>query len=337
MRVTSAIPRIDTVDQLIDARLAARLDRLDVRSTKLFPGKLMGERRSKRRGQSVEFDDFRPYVAGDDLRFIDWNAYARLDKLIIKLFLEEEDLAVHIALDASASMRAGSGDETKILYGARLAMALGYIGLVNQNRVGMSVFGAPASKDENQRAINHLPEMRGRNRTKNMGQFLLDTIFDEDASSLPAGASALAPMPGGDFNSALTSIARTRSGRGVLILISDFLIDSGYEKGLRALATVGGYDIYCIQTLAPSELEPERETQDGIAGDLRLTDAETGRTAEVTMTPQLIQRYKQRLETYCEGLRTFCLARGMAHMLIRTDTPMDELVFDTLRRRGVVG
>lgn len=337
MRVSAGLPRIERVDDLIDARLAARLDRLDVRSTKLFPGKLLGERRSKRRGQSVEFDDFRPYIAGDDLRFIDWNAYARLDKLIIKLFLEEEDLAVHVALDASASMRAGAGDSVKVLYGARLALALAYIGLVNQNRVGMSIFGAPQSKDPKQRAIMHVPEMRGRHRIRPMGQFLLDNIFDEDSSALPAGVSAMGPLAGGDFNSALTAIARTRSGRGVFILLSDFLVDGSYEQGLRALATLRGYDIFCIQLLAPAELEPEREAQVGLAGDLRLTDAETGRAAEVTITPELVKRYKQRLEAYCERLRAFCLARGMAHMLVRTDTPMDQLVMDTLRRRGLVG
>ena len=103
------------------------------------------------------------------------------------------------------------------------------------------------------------------------------------------------------------------------------------------MATLGGYDIFCIQLLAPTELEPEREAQAGLAGDLRLTDAETGRSAEVTITPELVKRYKQRLETYCEKLRTFCLARGMAHMLVRTDTALDQLVMDTLRRRGLVG
>src|SRR5690606_9722395 len=124
---STRLPR--SVDELISSHLCARLDRIDVLSRKVFAGKLQGERRSKRRGQSVEFADYRPYVAGDDLRRIDWNALARLDKFFIRIFLEEVDLSLHLVLDASASMDAG--EPNKLIAAQRIAMALGYIGLVN--------------------------------------------------------------------------------------------------------------------------------------------------------------------------------------------------------------
>src|SRR3954462_15394804 len=118
--------------QLLSSEFMARLDQLDLVSRKLLAGKMKGERRSKRCGQSVEFADYRNYVVGDDLRFIDWNIYARLDKLFLKLFLEEEDLSLYILLDVSKSC--DYGNPNKALYMKKVAAALGYVGLVNYNR-----------------------------------------------------------------------------------------------------------------------------------------------------------------------------------------------------------
>jgi uncharacterized protein (DUF58 family) len=123
---------------LLDPEFMSRLDSLDVLSRKILQGKLQGERRSKRRGQSVEFADHRPYVAGDDLRFVDWNIYGRLEQLFLKLFLEEQDLTVHVVVDASASMN--TGDPSKERFIKRLAAALGYVSLVNNNRLALSFF-----------------------------------------------------------------------------------------------------------------------------------------------------------------------------------------------------
>src|SRR5438477_3945710 len=131
--MTVAAPRSDL---LLDPAFMARLDQLDVMSRKLLAGKMKGERRSKRRGQSVEFADYRNYVIGDDLRFIDWNIYARLDRLFLKLFLEEEDLSLYVLVDVSKSCDYGT--PAKSLYIKQVAAALGYIGLVNYNRVSIS-------------------------------------------------------------------------------------------------------------------------------------------------------------------------------------------------------
>jgi len=320
------------IEDLLETRLMARLDRFDVRTQKVFPGKLLGERRSKRRGQSVEFEDFRNYVPGDDLRHIDWNVYARLDRLFVKVFLEEEDLAVQIALDASASM--DTGDPNKLLFASRLAMALGYIGLVKNNRVGLTIFGKPGGWGEEEKGWIHLPELRGRQKVQRLGQFVLDKIWgDRTSGTLSTGR----PGINGGVADALATIARTRIGKGVMIILSDFLAEDGYERGLRALAAAGGYDTYCLQILSPGELEPEKEAGGIIAGDLRLTDIESGKAAEVTVTAPIIKKYKERLAAYIDTLSRYCMAHEMNHALVRSDTKLETILFETLRKRGVIG
>ncbi len=341
-------------DELLDPRLLARLARLDVRSLRVFMGKLQGERRSKRRGRSVEFDDHRNYVPGDDPRFIDWSVYARLDKLFIKLFLEEEDLALHVVVDASLSMRAGEPD--KLLFAARTAAALGAIGLTKQNRVALTVFGAPGA------GIAHLADQRGRRNLRRFVEFLRENAWpDGEGAPFPSpsgrgpgrGAVGVSSSHSGDdhassnttpragkttgFNDALAAIARQRSSSGVLIILSDVLIADGYERGLRLLAAAGGFDVYCLQVLAPGEIEPERDMAAGVAGDLRLTDIETGAAAEVTMTAALIKRYKERLDAYCDGLHQYCTAREMSHLLVRSDSSIEELLLGRLRKAGALG
>lgn len=324
MLVSGTSPRPRSTDDLLDARILQRLERLDVRTRKLFAGKLLGERRSKKRGQSVEFDDYRTYVPGDDLRFIDWNVYARLDRLFVKLFLEEEDLAVHIALDASLSMDAGE-NPTKLMFASRVAAALAAIGLVNHNRVGLSVFGLGGEQ-----SMRRLPDLRGRRHLPRVLNFLIDAAWSPRGTSTPTAATSV-----GDFNTALRTIARLRVGKGVMLVLSDFLIDGGYEAGLKGLAAAGGYDTFCLQVLSPSEIEPERFAS-SLTGDLRLTDVESGRATEVTVTAPLIKRYRERLERYCADLGGFCAARSMTHLLVRSDGDIESLVLDTLRRRGLL-
>lgn len=299
--------RLTRVDDLLDGRLMSRLNHLDVVSRKIFNGRIQGERRSKRRGQSVEFADFRPYVAGDDLRFVDWNIYGRLDRLFLKIFLEEEDLSLIIAVDTSASMH--WGDPSKFDYARRLAMALGYIGLVNQNRVSLVGYGG----DEPLRRMSNL---RGRRRTHEMGKWLLD---------LEPGGSA-------DFDGAMRDVALSRQGRGVMIVLSDFLYKDGFEKGLRYVAG-RGYDVFAMQVLAPQEIDPIGH---GMSGDLRLVDLEDEDNAEVTVNGAVVRGYKNRLDAWCGKLRDFCIRRSIMHMVVDTSTDIDTLLLDYLRRRGIL-
>jgi len=299
--------RPERVDDLIGNELMARIGQLDVVSRKIFSGKIQGERRSKRRGQSVEFADFRPYVHGDDLRFIDWNIFGRLDRLFLKIFLEEEDLSLLVAIDTSASM--DWGDPNKLAYAQRLAMALGYVGLVNHNRVTMAAFGGEGG-------LRILKNLRGRRRTSEMGRWLLDLQ--------PGGANS--------FEESMKSLAVSRQGRGVMLVISDFLFKEGYEKGLRYVAG-RGYDLWCLQTLAPQEIDPAAH---GLAGDWRLTDAEDRDEAEVTASPGLIEQYRANLGAWCAGLRDFAVRRSIMHLVVDTSTDVDVLLLEYLRRRGLL-
>jgi len=299
--------RPERVDDLIGNELMARIGQLDVVSRKIFSGKIQGERRSKRRGQSVEFADFRPYVHGDDLRFIDWNIFGRLDRLFLKIFLEEEDLSLLVAIDTSASM--DWGFPNKLAYAQRLAMALGYVGLVNHNRVTMAAFGGEGG-------LRILKNLRGRRRTSEMGHWLLDLQ--------PGGANS--------FEESMKSLAVSRQGRGVMLVISDFLFKERYEKGLRYVAG-RGYDLWCLQTLAPQEIDPAAH---GLAGDWRLTDAEDRDEAEVTASAGLIDQYRANLGAWCAGLRDFAVRRSIMHLVVDTSTDVDVLILEYLRRRGLL-
>jgi len=292
-----------TYSDLLDPEFMNRLERLDIVSRKIFAGRMKGERRSKRKGQSVEFADYRNYVVGDDLRFLDWNIYGRLERLFIKLFFEEEDLHVSVLLDASKSM--DYGKPAKALYAKRVAAAIAYIGLVKYNRVticGCSDKFGP-----------ELSGVRGRHQiAKVLGQ-----LIDIE----PGGA--------GNLTAACRQFAIRHPQRGVVLLLSDFLDKGGYEAGLRYL--IGRkYDLYAVQLLSPQEIEPD------LLGDLQLRDIEDGDLAEITVSRPLLNRYKQNLNAYCRQLRDFCSRRDVTYLFTSTAVPFDKLVLTYLRRRGLL-
>jgi uncharacterized protein (DUF58 family) len=308
MQRTATIKRPKELTDLLEPSLMARIGQLDVASRKIFAGKLKGERRSKKRGESVEFADHRSYVVGDDIRHIDWNLFARLDHLFLKLFLEEEDLSLHIVLDCSASN--DCGEPNKFLFMQKLAMALSYIGLVNLNRVALSAIG---SEEGNGSGLTAIRDLRGRRRTQDIAQFLC----------------TLEPVGTAPFTEACKRIALTRRGKGVMVVLSDFFIKEGYETGLRLL--VGhGYDLFAIQVLSPEEVDPK------ITGDLRLKDVEDADLAEVTISAPLLKRYKANLNAYCDHLHEFCVRRDIQHMTVKSDTPIDVFVLEYLRKRGLL-
>lgn len=288
---------------LLDPSFLARLDGLDVVSRKILQGKMQGERRSKRRGEGVEFADHRPYVEGDDLRHVDWNIFGRLDLFFLKLFLEEQDLSVHVMYDMSASM--GYGKPQKASAVRSLAAALAYVGIANNNRVTVSSFADGLS--------GQLANMRGRSYTHQLADFIL--------TGEPAGAS--------DFEKSCRQITNTRSGRGIMVVLSDFMFKQGYEQGLRRLIS-RRYDLYAIQVLSPQELEPE------LTGDLKLLDMEDGDQAEITISAALLKYYKKNLYAYCNELKEFCAGRGARYLLVRSSDPAEQVVLNALRRGGLL-
>ena len=290
--------------QLLSSQFMARLDQLDLVSRKLLAGKMKGERRSKRQGQSVEFADYRNYSIGDDLRFIDWNIYARLEKLLLKLFLEEEDLSLYVILDVSKSCDFGTPN--KAFYIKQVAAALGYIGLVNYNRVTMVAVNNTVTADSG--------ALRGRTKVSQMIDFV----------------SKLEPSGTSDLAAACKRFALTNRRKGVCVVLSDFFDKSGYENALKYVAG-GNYDLFCVQTLSPQEIEPD------LQGDLRLTDIEDDDEAEVSITQPLLKQYKANLNAYCLGLKDFVTRRGGTYLFTSTAVPFDTLVLNYLRERGLVG
>jgi len=288
---------------LLDPDFLARLQRLEIVSKKIFVGKTKGERLSRRKGQSVEFADFRQYAVGDDLRFLDWNLFARLDRLFLRLFLEEEDLHVYLLIDNSLSMEFGS--PTKLHYAKQVAAALGFIGLSNMDRVVVEAF--------NDRIAQFTTPLRGRRSLWRLTSFL--------ESVEPAGPS--------DLTRALKSFSLKSSGKGVVVVLSDFMDKGGYEDGLRYLIA-RNMDVYIVQILSQEEIDPP------MTGDLKLTDVEDGDEAEVTVSAPLLKKYKETLAAYRGRLHDFCTRRGVNYLFTSNQVPFDRLVLGYLRQRGLL-
>jgi uncharacterized protein (DUF58 family) len=288
---------------LLDPRFLARLEQLELVSRKIFLGLMKGERRSKRKGQSVEFADYRNYVKGDDLRFLDWNLYARLDRLFIRLFMEEEDLHFYVLIDNSLSM--DFGKPSKLHYAKQVGAALAFVGLVNLDRVVVEAF--------NERLTQSLPAVRGRKS--------LWRVLDFLQKIEPAGPS--------NMRESLRTFSIKSSGKGIVVLLSDFMDKAGYEDALRYLVA-RQFDVYVIQVLCQEEIEPE------IVGDLKLIDVEDDDEAEITVSAPLLKRYKQNLAAFRGGLSDFCLRRGITYLFTSNQVPFDRLVLTYLRQRGLV-
>jgi uncharacterized protein (DUF58 family) len=289
---------------LLDPQFMARLDQLDILSRKLLAGKMKGERRSKRRGQSVEFADYRNYTIGDDLRFIDWNIYARLDKLFLKLFMEEEDISLYILVDVSASC--DFGNPNKAIYIKKVAAALDYIGLVNYNRVTIAAMADGI--------VAETGAMRGRRRVSQMIDFV---------NKLPTSGVS-------HFAESCKRFALANRHKGVCVVLSDFFVKEGFESGLRYVAG-GKYDLFCVQVLSPQEIDPD------LTGDLKLRDIEDNDMAEVSITQPLMKQYKSNLNAYCLSLKDYITRRGGTYLFTSTTVPFDTLVLNYLRERGLLG
>lgn len=299
-----------------------RLERLALIARRASAGQTQGERRSQKRGQSVEFSDFRPYVAGDDFRRIDWNAYARLERFFIKLFVEEEDLTLHLLIDASRSMR--WGEPGKLWYAAQVAGALGYIALTGLDRVTVTAVGGANP------AASYFPPHRGKQQSLALFNFLQSLAQENGSAASDNGAAASPPV---DPELALRAYASTRAPNGAqrpgsLILLSDLMHD-GWAEGLRVLAS-RGFEITVIQVLADEEVNPD------LNGDLKLIDSEDNSEVEITADYDLIGRYKKNLIEWQESIRKFCMARSMLYVPLTTSLPLEDLLFAWLERQGVL-
>jgi uncharacterized protein (DUF58 family) len=296
------IAAADARQAFFSPEFLAQLERLSLLSRRAFRGSVKGERRSPRRGHSVEFADYRAYGHGDDLRYVDWNIYGRLDRLHVKLFVDEEDLCLHLLVDASASMEFGT--PRKLDYALRVAAALGFVGLVSHERVGIGILRA--------RVVEGWPPARGRNQVVALLDFL---------ARVEAGGPTR-------LTEALGEYALRAREPGLAVVISDLLDPQGFEAGLRSLLE-RRFDVHVIQVLDPAELNPE------LGGDLRLHDAETGETRDVTVDAEALRGYRERLTRFLERVEAFCRGREIGYHRVSTETPVEEFVVAQLRGRVV--
>jgi len=292
---------------IFDEATLRKLEQLSLVASRVRVGLMKGERRSRKKGSSIEFADYRDYSPGDDLRRLDWNVFARLERPFIKLLEEEEDLAVHILVDASASMNwpDSGGEVNKFQYALRLAGALGYIALVTGDLVAVTWLTSQGNRSWG--------AFRGRQNALPMFQYLeageAIGITNLDAANRDYALRATRP--------------------GLLVLISDLFSPSGFTNGLNALLG-RGYEVVIVQLLSPDESHPP------FGGDVKLVDVETGAGAELTLDVSTISLYKQRLREWQSEIAKYAANHGINFVPVTTDLPWDKLVQQSLRARDIV-
>lgn len=300
-----------------DQTFLKKLEYLHIVAKKVFAGRLRAERRSRKTGAGIEFADHRDYTPGDDLRYLDWAVYGRMNRLLLRLFEEEEDLYIYLLIDSSTSMRLGApsggsllsrgpdGRIAKLGYAAQLAAALAYVGLSNLDRVAVYDFADGLR--------GQLPPARGKGRIFKVFDFL----------------SALRPDGQTDLAAGLTSFVHRTRRRGVVVVLSDFYDAAGYEEGLNLLR-YHRFEASVIQIIDPHESRP------GLRGDLELADMETGERRQVTLTDAMCAAYARAHNEYCQALESFCTARSIGYLRADTDVPFEDMVLRLLREGGFV-
>jgi len=303
---------------LLTPELLRRLEQFQLLAARRAKSSAKGERRSRARGQSVEFADYRPYVHGDDFRYLDWNLFGRLERLFLKLYEEERELPVRIFLDASESM--SFGEPRKFDFARQVAAAIGYVALSGFDRVSVIPFPAPTTNGATD-ATAPLAELAARGALRAVRGKKSAIQFFQNLSALTASGAA-------NLNEALRRGALEARHAGLAVVLSDFLDPAGYESGLSAL--VGrGFQLDLVQILAPDELSPPT------FGDLRLVDSETGATQEVTFGRYRMKDYQQTVQNFIQRLREFCQSRGINFFTVSSSTPLEELLLKQLRKAEV--
>jgi len=299
--VTAAPAAAPTADLFGDEFLK-KLEYLYLVSKKMFSGRIRSERRTKKVGAGIEFADHRNYTIGDDFRYIDWNIYGRMDRLLLRLFEEEEDLSIYMLLDASVSMRIGA-PMTKLHYAMQVVAALCYVGLANLDRVSIQPFSTELHE--------RLPPARGKGRIFKVFEFLRGVE--------PGGLTRLGPS--------LERFVQQNRRRGLAVVVSDFYDPTGYEEGLNVLR-YHKFEPFILQVFDEKEANPP------LHGDLTLIDCETGEPKEVTISASLLEAYKREHERYCAELAQFCTRRAVPFFRTHTGIPFDDLVLKIFRAGG---
>jgi uncharacterized protein (DUF58 family) len=283
---------------LYDDSFLAQLEHLSFFSRRKVRSSTRGDFLGKRTGASLEFADHRSYNPGDDIRTVDWNLLARLDKIFVKLFKEEINLYIYILLDCSRSMV--YGEPAKLLYAIKVAAALSYIGVANKERVGIATFSDKIGK------IAH--PLRGKKQIYYLFDFL----------------SRIVPSVKTNIDNALKEFCNQRVHPGIVVVISDFLDQTGYEDGLKYLIH-NKFDVNIIQVLSPLDIKPD------LYGPLLMNDLEGWGSLNLNVDEHILQLYQEVVTEKNEKVELFCRDHRIHHFLTTTDIPFERMVLDYFR------
>lgn len=298
MELTGKQPRFTS---LFANDVLSRVERLRINSDHRFTNRSRGEHHSGKGGSSTEFADYRDYVEGDDVRFIDWNIFSRLRRPYLKLYHQEEEMHVVIVVDASASM----AFEEKLERAKQLAGVFGVMGLMNAEKVSVWSLGGDSPR------VPNMPPITGRVGMRRLFQFV-EAIEAGGTQSIDAGIDA---------------ILKHHRGRGVMILLSDFLTFGNVKRSFNRLFSTG-LEPFAIQILGPAERDPE------LSGDLRLFDSETGERLDISSAGQLLHIYHDHRLALEQELDSLCRQRGGKFLDANSGDALETFLFDTLRRKG---
>ncbi len=291
----------ESEDDLFDDDFQRKLDYLAIVSKRVFTGRMRAERRTKKTGSGIEFADHRDYQPGDDLRYLDVSVYQRFDKLLLRLYEEEEDLSIHFVLDTSPSMMEGDGK--KFRYAKRVCAALAYVGLANLDRV--SIVAA------NDRLDARMQETRGKARIFKVFRFLREAQVAHTT----------------DLEAALKKMVAEKKRRGMCVLVSDLYDPKGFERGINVLR-YNKFDVFVVHVNDPTEAHPK------LHGDVLLYDCETGEEREVTVTAGVLSRFAEVYAEYMNQIDTFCSSKQVPYIHADVNMPFDELILRVFRRGG---
>jgi uncharacterized protein (DUF58 family) len=295
------LPEKAPSDDLFDDDFQRKLDYLALISKRVFAGRMRAERRTKKSGSGVEFADHRDYQPGDDFRYLDWNVYQRFDRLLLRLYEEEEDLAIYFIVDASASM--AFGDAKKLRYAKRVAAALAYVGLANLDRVSIV--------STTDRVLERMPATRGKARIFKVFRFLRE----------------LEPEGQTNLEDALKTFVAQNKRRGLVVLASDLYDPHGFERGINVLR-YNKFDPFVVHIVDPDEAKPN------LSGDVLLYDCETGDEREVTVTAKVLERFREIYDQYLADIERFCTSKQVPYIRADVNIAFDELILRVFRRGG---
>ena len=301
LRRLSALSAGAPDEELFDDEFQRKLDYLAMVSRRVFSGAMRAERRTKKTGSGVEFADHRDYAPGDDFRYLDWAAYQRFDRLLIRLYEEEEDLSIYFIVDSSSSMAFGDGE--KLRQAKRLTAALAYVGLANLDRIAIVT-----ATDE---ISGRMQSTRGKARIFRIFRFLKGVKAEGHT----------------DLGEAMKTFVAQHKRRGLAVLLTDLYDPAGFERGINVLR-YNKFEPFVIHVVDPSEARPD------LRGDVRVYDCETGEEREVTVTAKVLERYGTAFEEYLEEAKRFCTARQVSYFRADVNVPFDELILRVFRRGG---